>query len=134
LEAKIGMPFVYSYLVLPLTLHTETRERLPRGVVTRLINWAERNPDIMTSFVRRFVDLRNASRAGLLLLTTSGLATIGAGGSILASDGKGVWASLESDASSADVKACMKKAAFLGRWLAVSGTPSTILTALGVRL
>lgn len=133
-EAKVGLPFVYAYLVLPMVLHTETRQRLPGNVVTRLINWAERNPDIMTTFLRRFVELRHVSREGLLLLTTIGSGTFSAGGRIEAPQLAKSLNKAEKSSGSGEVAECLKKSFFLGRWLAVSGEPSIVLTALGVRL
>lgn len=129
-----GLPFVYAYLVLPLIMHPETRERIPASVVTRLLNWTERNPDIAVDFFKRLADLRHASREGLLLVTSTGVATVGERGQIKVVSAQKALEGAEKKNASNEVRDCLKRAKFLGRWLATSGAPAAVLTALGVRL
>lgn len=131
---QVGLPFVYSYIVLPIVIHPATRERMPVRTDTRLINWAERNPDVMTTFLRRVADLRNVSREGLLLITSSGMAEFGDCGSVKFTGADRAIRKAETSSPSSEVTDCMKRAHFLGRWLAVSGAPAAVLTALGLRI
>jgi hypothetical protein len=129
-----GLPFVYAYLVLPLVLHSETRERLPHAIVTKLLSWAERNGDLVALLPRRVVELGPATREGLFVVLTAGLSNLGLVGQIEPAIDEKSLIGFERNSTSAEVAECVKKAYFVGRWLATSGTVPTVLTALGVRL
>src|SRR4051812_392663 len=81
-EAKSDFLFVYLYLVLPLVLHPETRERLPHTIVTKLVTWAERNGDLVAMLPRRVSELTEATREGIFAVSTNGLATLEGAGQI----------------------------------------------------
>jgi hypothetical protein len=133
-EASEGLPFIYAYLILPFVLHEETRLRLPNAIVTRLITWTERNADLVAYFPRRLNDLSPATREGLLLITTTDVASVGTRGCIIVNAASRVLTKLEKTTKSNEVADCMKRAHFVGRWLATSGTIPTVLSSLGVRL
>jgi hypothetical protein len=133
-EASAGLPFVYSFLVLPLVLHPETRERLPHAIVTKLLSWTERNGDLVALVPRRVAELAPATRDGLFVMSTSGLVTLGTAGKIEPALGEKVILNFEKESGSSEVSECIKKANFIGRWFATSGTVPTVLTSLGVRL
>jgi hypothetical protein len=133
-ESSSGLPFIYAYLILPFVLHPETRERLPHSIVTKLSSWAERNSELVTSFPRRTADLGPATRDGLLLVSTTGMATIGEAGKVESKLTERELSKFEKGAGSTEVAECFKKASFVGRWLATSGTVPTVLTTLGVRI
>src|SRR5438552_2048142 len=76
-EAKVGFPYIYSYLILPLVLHPETRERLPQTVITRLPSWAERNDELLALLPRRLANLAPATREAIFLMSTTGLIRLG---------------------------------------------------------
>jgi hypothetical protein len=133
-EAKIGFPYIYSYLILPLVLHPETRERLPQAIVTRLPSWAERNSELTALLPRRVADLAPATREALFLATTTGLITLGKSAELMSTVTEKVLTGFEKNSSSGEVGACLHKANFVGRWLATSGTSATVLTVLGVQI
>ena len=133
-EANGALPYIYSYLVLPLVLHTETRDRLPQAIVTRLPTWAERNGDVTTLFPRRVADLAPATREAIFLAATSGLITLGRSAAITSNMGDRLLINFERESASAEVASCIHKALFVGRWPATSGTVSTVLTILGVQI
>jgi hypothetical protein len=133
-EAKADFPFVYSYLVLPLVLHPETRERLPQTIVTRLIAWTERNGDLVAMLPRRIAELAPATREGLFAISTNGLAALSASAEVKSTINQKTQAAFDKQLGSVEVFECLKKANFVGRWLATAGTAPTVLTALGVRL
>ncbi|MGX4806899.1 three component ABC system middle component [Bradyrhizobium guangdongense] len=133
-EAKNGFPFIYSYLVLPLVLHPETRERLPQAIVTRLPTWAERNGELTARLPRRVADLAPATREALFLAATTNLIALGRGATISASIPEKTLSAFEKNNPSDEVAACLSKANFVGRWLATSGTVPTVLTVLGVQI
>jgi ABC-3C biological conflict system middle component len=133
-EAKSGLPYIFSYLVLPLVLHPETRERLPNAVVTRLPTWTERNGDLIPFIAKRAGDLASATREALLLVTTTGLASLDELGRIEPLLADRVLQNFEKTSVSTEVGSCFNKANFVGRWFATSGTVATVMTVLGVKL
>jgi Family of unknown function (DUF6521) len=133
-EAKIGLPYIFSYLVLPLVLHPETRDRLPQAVVTRLPSWAERNGELTALIPRRVGDFAPATREAIFLAATTGLVTLGDSGEIVSVVNEKPLIDFGKNSASAEVAACLHKAHFVGRWLATSGTSVTVLTVLGVQM
>jgi hypothetical protein len=133
-ETSGGLPYIYAYLVLPLVLHPETRERLPNAVVTRLPTWAERNGDLTPLVSKRAGDLASATRDAIFLITTTGLASLDDSIRIVPQLAERPLVNFERNSTSAEVSACFHKAHFVGRWLATSGTAATVMTVLGVKL
>jgi len=132
--SKRALPYVYSYLVPPLLLHRETRERLPSSVATTLISWAERNGDLLAPLPRRIAELAPSTREALLLMTSHGMANLAESSGVLPAVAEETIVDFEKKTSSTEVSDCLRRAYFVGRWLSVAGTIPTVLTALGVRL
>lgn len=133
-ETKSGFPYIYSYLILPLVLHPETRERLPLAIVTRLPSWTERNSEITALLPRRVADLAPATREALFLAATTGLITLGKSAELISAVTDKTLLNFEKNSVSGEVGTCLHKANFVGRWLATSGTSATVLTVLGVQI
>lgn len=131
-EGPNALSFEESFLVLPLVLHRGTREALPTKINSSLAAWTEANP-LQRGLVAR-------SARSLVPFTRDALRFGGAHGLItLASthlEPNLGWTSAVSKAckdGSVEVEECAKRAEFLGRWLARSGTPATVFAILGVR-
>jgi hypothetical protein len=127
-----SLPFDLSFLVLPIVLHRATREALPTSVRTSLTVWIDDNP---------LARLRVADRARLLLLFTKEAMMFGGLHGLIEFQTDAITAnigwkkSIATDLkdSTDEVRSCMKRAHFVGRWLASSGTSSTVMTIFGVR-
>ena len=46
-------PFAFSFIVLPILLHKETRERLPRSTRTYFFVWVGNNDNLFFDFSKR---------------------------------------------------------------------------------
>jgi Family of unknown function (DUF6521) len=127
-----ALSFEESFLVLPFVLHRDTREALPRGTVTSLAVWLDEN-----SLSRG----RVLNRAQLLVpFTKEGLTFGGMHGLIQIQEGrlhadpalkKCVNRSLKE--ASDEVRVCAKRAEFIGKWFASTGSAPTVLALIGVR-
>lgn len=127
-----SLSFEESFLVLPFVLHRETREALPRDTRTSLAVWLDENP---------LARGRIASRARLLVAFTKEAMTFGGvHGFIRLGEGRlqadeawnrSVTRSLKE--SSKEVRACARRAEFIGKWFAVAGSAPTVLALIGVR-
>jgi len=126
------LSFEESFLILPLTLHRQTRDSLPRDTRTSLANWLETNP-----LARGVV----ASRAEFLVPFTKEALTFGGIHRLFHFEQGGIVAdtswepalkgSLKS--STDEVKHCAKRASFVGKWFACGGSSTTVLALMGVR-
>ncbi|WP_221400796.1 three component ABC system middle component, partial [Rhodothalassium salexigens] len=57
-RAKSGPPsFCLPFCAMPVALHPDTRDRLPRSIITSLYPWLERNPDVLVGYDTRAQNL-----------------------------------------------------------------------------
>lgn len=132
--SRNGLPFFYSYIVLALVLHAETRQRLPTTVATRLVTWTERNGDIVSLFPARVADLAPFTSRGILTAVQAKMAELSTQASLIPLVSDKDLAAFGKQSGSSEVAEILKKANFIGKWLAAAGTQATVATALGVRL
>jgi hypothetical protein len=126
------LAFEEAFLVLPFVLHRHTRMALPRDTRTSLAVWLDENALARGTIVSRAQGLVDYTKEAILFGTANGLLEI-ADMRLLAG---GVWSrpvtrSLAS--TSAEVRECAKRAEFVGKWFALTGSESTVLAVLGVR-
>jgi len=121
-----------SFLVLPIVLHREIRERLPRSTRTSLAVWLSETPLARGKIARR---------AQLLVPFTKEALLFGGIYGFLHLDGDGLHADAQWQrainrvlrVSSDEVRHCVKTAAFAGKWFAQTGGAVTVLALMGVR-
>ncbi len=126
------LPFDIAFLVLPIVLHRQTRESLPRATRTSLAVWINEHP-----LARSHV----ADRARMLLRFTKEAMIFGGMHALLDLNGVAVSANpqwktrIAADlrTSTDEVRDCAKRAEFVGKWLAGSGSSGTVMAILGVR-
>jgi Family of unknown function (DUF6521) len=129
-ERSAGLPWVLSFLVVPLILHKPTREVGPKTKVTKFQTWVEKNPTILIGFAERARHMVPHVREGIMFGVSSGLllwkedATLSAGSALPEKDVR---------VDSEEVKDCFRKAKTLGSILANAGTEHTVFALLGVR-
>lgn len=126
------LSFEEAFLVLPLVLHRQTREDLPRTLRTSLAVWLDSNP---------LARGRVANRAKLLVpFTKEALTFAGVHNFIEIRSGQLLPVNTKSKVvksflltTSGEVRECAKKAEFVGKWFAEAGSPATVLALVGVR-
>ena len=131
-EAAAGMPFELIVLVLPFVLHGATRNRLPARITTSLPTWVQLNRDALLEFSKRTHALLPFTKEAISFLAERGVLVFDENGKI------DVGASKPSSVtkyqqSTDDIAACWKRSEFVGRWLAVAGSPTTVFMLLGIR-
>jgi hypothetical protein len=126
------LPFDISFLVLPTVLHRETRESLPKLVKTSLAVWIDDNPLARTHIADRARTLVPFTKEAMMYGGLHGLLEL-KGGAIAANPEwkKRITADLRD--STDEVRSCAKRAEFVGKWLASSGSSGTVMAILGVR-
>lgn len=130
--ASRGLPLALAHMVLPISLHKPTRDRLPRDRRTSLPMWIQDNASVRVLFHERLLSLK---------LYTSEAIIFGC---------KKKWFSLADDASLVtdhteaairgayqalgdEPKDCAIKAVFIGKWLASAGSPATVMALWGIQ-
>lgn len=130
-EGNLKLPFELGFLVLPMTLHRETRETIPRSIRTSLAVWVAHEPLIRATIADRAKTMVPFTREAILFASSHGLVTLSNG--LL--DANTNWsrkvAQGISDCSN-EVKECIKGAEFLGRWFASVGSPETVMATIGI--
>lgn len=131
-EAETGMPFELMFLVLPFVLHESTRRRLPR-VTTQLTTWLQGERDILLGFADRATDLVPYTQEGILYLTNHGLLRLDEDGRFYVGSAKFRRGIGNLTAASEEVRNCHKVSLSVGKWLALSGSPTTMFALLGIK-
>lgn len=126
-----SLSFEEAFLVLPFVLHRETREELPCSTRTSLAVWLDEHP---------LARGRVVSRARLLVPFTKEALTFGGVHGFIRLDGGMLHADIDWNKSvtrilkesSGEVRVCAKRAGFVGKWFAESGSAATVLSLIGV--
>jgi len=127
-----SISFEESFLVLPLVLHRETREELPRSTRTSLAVWLDEHPLTRGRVTSRARQLIPFTKEALTFGGVHGFIRISGG--MLHADidwKKAVTRVLKE--SSDEVRVCAKRAVFVGKWFAESGSSATVLSIIGIR-
>ena len=127
-----GMPFALAFLVLPVVLHKPTRDALPLRTTKAVSSWLDENEELKATFPERARTLSPHAREALLYaLIRDRLRITDEGTLIVGTKSKGFSNYVES--ATEEVKDCLNRAAFVGRWLSTAGNAPTILALWGVR-
>jgi hypothetical protein len=127
-----SLPFDISFLVLPLVLHRATRDALPTTVKTSLAVWIADNPLARSRVADRTRMLVQFTKEAMMFGGLHGLLAFHAGTITANPDwNKSIVAEIKS--STDEVRLCMKRAEFVGKWLGSSGSSNTVMTIFGVR-
>lgn len=130
-ESATGMPFSLAFLVLPFSLHKHTVERLPVKVTSHLQQWVQDNRDVLLNFQSRMRTLVPYTREGIIFAGQRQIVTFDENGLLLPGNKKLFKISAFS-ANGISVPETLKRATFMGRWLALSGSPTSLYSVLGV--
>jgi hypothetical protein len=122
------MPFTLSLLILPLSLHRQSRETLQRGNRSYFLKVVAEHPEVQVGLGRRCTDVLPFTFEGLGLLMHLNTLSVHPDGRLL--PGAGVRKTIGGTQESV---ACQRVAAFLGKEFARIGDRGTIYAALGIR-
>ncbi len=127
-----ALPFALAFLVLPLVLHRLTRESLPTSIRTSVAVWASQNPLLRARLSERVHALVPFTRAALLFGGTHGFVSLPGSNVVPNEAWKGKVTKVLKDCTD-EVRLCIHRAEFVGRWLATAGDPGTALSLFGVQ-
>jgi len=128
-----NFPFVYSFLVLPIVLHKQTRKILPRTTRTSLPNWIQENPTAKVGFYERAISLKPFTQRAILFGSSNGQINVYKDGSLhtdLSTKVCNNW----SKTLGGEAGECISRATFLGKWLNMNSAIETVLPLWGITI
>jgi Family of unknown function (DUF6521) len=122
-----GMPYPLLFLVLPIVLHSYTRQTLPKTTVTKMHVWLQEHPEVRIGFVERSRNLVPYTKEALIFGIQTGTIKIGI-------DSSFIWVrrSLRTPAVEAELVHLLERAKFFGKWLTQFEEPSNVFTMWGI--
>ena len=127
-----GLSFEEAFLILPMVLHRNTREALPRDTRTSLAVWIKNNPLAQGNIATRAKLLVEFTKEAVFYGGTHGLIRIDEG-KLRANENLRQSLNRSLQGASDEVRLCARKAEFVGRWFGQTGSGSTVFALLGVR-
>lgn len=131
-DTNNSMPFVMPFVAVPLILHKPTRQALPRSIRTSMPAWIEENTYFRIGFAERALNLVPFVRESLLFGAVHGLLAFDERHQLVPALRPRSLSAYLRDATD-EVKECVKKAEFVGKWLATSGPVETTMALWGVK-
>jgi len=127
-ECKRDFPFVLSYLVLPIVLHKETRQRVK--TVSHMQVWLQKNPELLIGYAQRAKSLISITSEATEFLLQGGKAAFNGDSIIITCP---IKPSMLKCVSDEEMIECFQKAEAVGKWFARNGTVENIYQSWGVR-
>lgn len=126
-------PITYIYLFPALSLHRQTRNRLPRRTVTSLYEWIQENEDVLVDLPRRCRALLPLLRDGAKFALHQQVLEFGEEHRMVIGSQKGHFTPGFLGTVSSDVNEAVAATRFLAKWFAKSGSETSVLSGWGVR-
>lgn len=126
------LPFALAFLVLPIVLHQATRVALPNTTITSLLSWIQDNRECLVSFGLRVTNLRAITREAILFGIAHRSLAVDVNGDLSPGDKRKSPTERRTELFTEEVRECVDRAGFIGRWFAAAGTTATIYSAWGV--
>ena len=127
-EAPFSLPL--AFLVLPLVLHSATRQRLPKKANAAMAGWMAENGPALALVANRTLQLRPISREAMMFLIRVGALVISEEG--VAVGERPLRPAARAAATTPETDAMRRSAALVGRWFAQQPSPGSVLQAMGV--
>jgi hypothetical protein len=125
------IPFLLIYLVLPIVLHKETREKMPLRSNTYFHSWVDSQEYLFIDFAERVRQITPYTKESLMFLLNNKAIEI---------DQNGTLSIIEpyrkrnpKGELTEEVLQIYKKAELLGKWFKLTGNPQTIYMFLKIK-
>lgn len=125
------LPFSLPFMIIPIILHKPTRKMLPKKITTSLAAWLEENQNAKILYYKRVTSLLPYVRESILFGVLHNWLEFENGGIITLSK-KDSDIKKFIDEATDEVKECVKRSYFVGRWFANAGSVETIMALWGV--
>ena len=129
---NLSLPFDITFLVLPIVLHQQVRDSLPKTTATSLVVWLNANQLSWAHISEGTRTLAPFTKEAIIFGGVHQLYWLGNGRVTSNAKMKKTIATSLIDTSD-EVRACAKRAYFVGKWLAHAGDATTVMAIIGVR-
>jgi len=127
-----GVNFALVFCALPITLHLDTREKLPSSIRTSLHTWLQRHPEVRVGYSKRTEDLVPFVREGISFGLSRETFEIDKFGKVTLGEERAMFGTKFLNSSTFEVEHIIQSTRMVGRWFAGAGTTTTILAAWGI--
>lgn len=127
-----GLHYALGFVALPLILQRATRDALPKTKATSMVAWLSANAFAQVGFPDRAKALSPIIKDAILVGCRGGIIRMH-NNHVFSVASQKLLAGYGASTSSPEVRDCLRKANFVGRWFAVSGEYTTVMALLGVR-
>jgi len=127
-----GLPYPLSLMILPIVLHKETRDLLPRSSRTSMPSWVQENTKVKILFGERVISLKPNTNEAILFGSYHQWLRINK--NLLIHSTQKI-SKINSYVQNFDdeTKNCVKKAKIVGEWFAEVTSVPTIMSLWGIR-
>jgi len=130
---KPGAPLTLVLIALSVSLHGQSRARLPKMISASFYQWVQNNEDILIGFPERTLSLRPYIMEAIRFAVDANALQF-VGGHLVGLGGKAATYTLgKIQTETIETKNIVEQTRMLGRWFSKSGDESFILSAFGVR-
>lgn len=123
-----NFPYVFSFLTLPIILHSNTREKIPPK--KDMYSWLQENPELKIGFSSRAKSLIPITKEALIFLFNADCLNYDDNGDIYLVKKLKTMKNLN---RSVEIEDCIKKSIILGRKFARSGSLSVTYAMWGIK-
>jgi hypothetical protein len=128
-----GTPLTYLPIAFAVSLHGQTRNRLPASSVTSLYEWVQDNEDLLIGLNERIEGLLPYVREAIRFSLGQGSIRFCAGHNLQLGESRAHFSAQFIRETTPEVTEIISKSKFLARWFLKSGSESSILACWGVR-
>lgn len=128
-HANTKFPFAFAFIVLPILLHKETREKLPRSTRTYFFVWVENNDSLFFDFSKRAKNLVKYTKEAISFSIAYNKIIITEKGEI---ETDMVKVKKINDEGYDEYNDILKKAELLGKWLSFTSDVKSIYSFLRI--
>ncbi len=126
------LPFALAFMVLPIVLHKNTRESLPRTTRTSVPAWLQEHAEARIGFHKRLMALKPHTREAM---------RYGLGFDLMAMGDSGLIRCIVTNTRinrairslDGDAQECVSRARLLGKWFGTSASTETLMALWGIR-
>ena len=127
---QTALSIAVAFIVIPMTLHRQTRDILPGRANTAFAAWTAEHSALLAELPERVRRLRPITREALIFAIHHQLLAFDDGG--LVPGAKPIRPNVQFAVSTDEVGAVRRAAGLLGRWFAAQGSQSSILQGMGL--
>ncbi|HUX63952.1 three component ABC system middle component [Sulfuricella sp.] len=131
-ESQSQLPLALAFVGSSFVLRGQTRRKLPTTIRTSLPSWVCEHPLDRSAVAKGVEVLRPYVREAIMFGSQSGLLGL-TGTAVMANGNAQRRINKYVRHSTPEVQECASRAEFVGRWLMKCGTPSTVLSLLGMQ-